>query len=69
MMAEQQLLSAAHEIRTAIKKRLIEREMSQNDLAEYIGISKVYISRAINGDVSPRSIKIRKQIYQILGME
>lgn len=68
-MAEQQLLDAAHEIRTAIKKQLIELDMSQNDLAKHIGINKVYVSRAINGDVSPRSIKIRKQIYQILNME
>ncbi|MBN7275546.1 helix-turn-helix domain-containing protein [Ligilactobacillus pobuzihii] len=68
-MAEQQLINAAHKIRTEIKKKLIEKDMSQNDLAGYIGTSKNYVSRAINGDVSPRSIEIRKQIYQILGME
>lgn len=68
-MAEQQLINAAHEIRTSIKKKLIEQEMTQNDLAKQLDVSKMYISRAINGDVSPRSIKIRKQIYKVLGME
>lgn len=68
-MAEQQLIDAAYEIKTSIKKKLVELEMTQNDLANHFNISKVYISRAINGDVAPRSIKIRKKIYKFLGME
>lgn len=68
-MAEQNLIDAAYEVKDSIMKQLKERGITQKALAEKLGMDRIYVSRAINGDVSPRSIKIRKQIYQILGME
>lgn len=69
VLAEQNLIDAAYEVKDSIMKQLKERGITQKALAEKLGMDRIYVSRAINGDVSPRSIKIRKQIYQILGME
>ncbi|WP_270332960.1 helix-turn-helix domain-containing protein [Ligilactobacillus acidipiscis] len=68
-MAEQNLIDAAYEVKDSIMKQLRARGMTQKDLAQKMKIDRIYVSRAINGDVSPRSIKIRKQIYKVLGME
>lgn len=68
-MAEQKLIDAAYEVKESIMKKLRIKGITQKDLAEKMGMDRIYVSRAINGDVSPRSIKIRKKIYQILGME
>lgn len=68
-MAEQKLIDAAYEVKESIMKKLKSRGMTQKDLARKMNMDRIYVSRAINGDVSPRSIKIRKQIYKVLGME
>lgn len=68
-MAEQKLIDAAYEVKSSIVRKLREAGMSQTELAEKLNVDRNYLSRAINGDVAPRSIKIRKKIYKFLGME
>lgn len=68
-MAEQKLIDAAYEVKDSIMKQLRSRGMTQKNLAQQMEIDRIYVSRAINGDVSPQSIKIRKQIYEVLGMK
>lgn len=68
-MAEQKLIDTAYEVKDSIMKQLRSRGMTQKNLAQQMEIDRIYVSRAINGDVSPQSIKIRKQIYEVLGMK
>lgn len=68
-MVEQSLEATAKSIKKRIKMGLYERDMSQVELAELIGETTPQVSRAINGDISPKSVKIREKIYRVLGIE
>jgi ribosome-binding protein aMBF1 (putative translation factor) len=68
-MVEQQLEAAAENVKRAIKTKLIERGISQTQLAKLIHEGVQQTNRAISGDTTPKSKTIRKKIYLILGME
>lgn len=51
----------------AVKKRLIDLDMSIYDLADKLGMSRVYVSSVVNGRViSPNAIK---KISYALGLD
>lgn len=65
---EASLVTQARDIKKKIKWALFERDMSQVELAELINENKQQVNRAIGGDMSPKSRKIRNKIYRILGI-
>ena len=48
---------------------LLEKNMSQAQLADLLGENRTVVNLAIKGNTNPRSIAIRKKIYKVLGME
>lgn len=66
---EEKLTSQADKIFKRIKISLIEQDMSQRELANFIGEGTVQVSRAVHGGVDPKSRRIRQKIYKVLGME
>lgn len=68
MPAETDLEKATAEVERSIKIKLLERNMSQVELASLIGENRYQVNRAIKGNNSPRSIEIRKKIYRVLDM-
>ena len=66
---EQELAQSAKEVKKQIKINLIKKGMTQVKLADVIDESPVQLSRAINGDMSPKSVSIRLKIYKALGMK
>ncbi|MCC7667471.1 transcriptional regulator [Liquorilactobacillus satsumensis] len=68
-MVEQSLVETAKEVKKQIKFHLLERDMTQVELAELIGEGVIQVNRAISGDMSPKSVNIRKKIYRVLDME
>lgn len=55
-------------IKKAIRDELYERDLSQKGLAEMIGEGESQTNRAINGDNSPKSIKIREKIFKLFNI-
>ncbi|ANK66561.1 helix-turn-helix domain-containing protein [Loigolactobacillus backii] len=68
-MVEENLKATAKSIKKQIKVKLLERDISQIELAEMIHENTSQVSRAISGDISPKSIKIRERIYFILNIK
>lgn len=69
-MNEQALLVSAKEVEKEIKTALLNKDMSQKELTELIGEkSTPQVNRAIKGDMSPKSIRIREKIYTVLNIE
>lgn len=69
MPAETDLEKATAKVEKSIKIKLLERNMSQVELANLIGVNRYQVNRAIKGNNSPRAIEIRKKIYRVLGMD
>ena len=68
-MVEQELERAAENVKRAIKAGMAKKGIKQTEMADLIHEGTFQVSRAINGDMQPKSKKIRKKIYLILGME
>lgn len=68
MTEEATLVAQAHDIKKKIKWALFERDMSQVELSELINENKQQVNRAIGGDMTPKSMEIRKKIYRVLGI-
>lgn len=68
-MTEEKLISGAKAITSKIKIGLLERNMSQVELAEMIGEGPTQLNRAIHADMSPKSVEIRQKIYRVLNIE
>lgn len=68
MPVEQALEQSAAAVEKKIKLRLIERSMSQVELAELIKENPQSVNRAIKGWTNPKSVEIRKKIYRVLGI-
>lgn len=47
----------------------MQKGLKQIELAKMLNVSRGTMSRAISGDSNPQSLKIRKKLYKILGME
>lgn len=68
-MPEEMLKNQATEVEKSIKIALIRQNMTQRQLAEFIGEGPQQVSRAVHGGVDPKSRRIRQKIYKVLGME
>lgn len=64
-MAEQQRAKLTP-LGKAIKKRLIDLDMTQVELAALLGVNKNYVTRIMTGERSGK--KYRKAIAEILGI-
>lgn len=69
MSVEEQLEQAQKAIERQIKMELLERSMTQAKLAILIGESRAAVNQAIKGNTNPKSTKIRKKIYKVLGIK
>ncbi|WP_282803971.1 helix-turn-helix domain-containing protein [Secundilactobacillus kimchicus] len=68
-MPEEKIASEVKSITIAIKTALIQRDMKQVELATMLDVAPQVLNRAIHGDMSPQSVRLRRKIYQILGIE
>ena len=68
-MMEEKLITGAKTITGKIKISLLERSMSQVELASLIGEGVQQLNRAIHADMSPKSIEIRQKIYKVLNIK
>lgn len=68
MPAEEKMREARDEITKAIKIKLIERGISQTELADMLRVSRQSVNLAIKGGSADYLVEIRKRIYKILGM-
>lgn len=69
MAVEEQLEQAKKAVERQIKMGLLDKNMTQAELANLIGESRTRVNLAIKGNTNPKSIKTRKKIYKVLGME
>lgn len=69
MPIEEKLENAKNQVEMEIKIALLSKNMTQSELADLLGESRTRINLAIKGNTNPRSVKIRKKIYKVLGME
>lgn len=67
-MAEEKLMEAAAEIEDSIYIAMRRKHIKQTELAKEFGEYPATINRAIKGDMSPKSVVIRKKIYEKLDM-
>ncbi|MQS88249.1 helix-turn-helix domain-containing protein [Companilactobacillus mishanensis] len=67
-MPEQQFAKVAYDIERSIKIALLNRDMTQKELAELIHANPQQLNRAIKGDMTPKSRELRKQIEKVLGI-
>ncbi|WP_047999384.1 hypothetical protein [Lactiplantibacillus herbarum] len=68
-MTEEKLIVSARAITNKIKIGLLERDMSQVELANLIGEGVQQLNRAIHADMSPKSVEIRQKIYKVLNIK
>lgn len=69
-MTEQMIVDAAKVFKKHIKDELYERDMTQRDLADAIGVSEASLSLAINTfAVNKQSREIRERVRKLLGMK
>lgn len=68
-MSEQQFAKVAYGIERSIKIALLNRNMTQKELAELIHANPQQLNRAIKGDMTPKSRELREQVAKILNME
>lgn len=67
-MPEQQFAEYAHDIEKSIKIALLDRDMTQKELAELIHANPQQLNRAIKGDMTPKSRELRKQVARVLNL-
>ena len=67
-MSEQQFAKTAYDVERSIKIALLNRDMTQKELAELIHANPQQLNRAIKGDMTPKSRELRKQIAKILNI-
>lgn len=69
-MTEQMIVDAAKKFKKHIRDELYERDMTQRDLADAIGVSEASLSLAINTfAVNKQSREIRERVRKLLGMK
>jgi len=67
-MSEEMLVEGIKENSKRIKVTLVQRGMTQVELAHILSANPQVLNRAIQGDMSPRSLQLRKRINQVLGI-
>ncbi|MGQ5708789.1 helix-turn-helix domain-containing protein [Lactobacillus sp. PSON] len=68
MPIEEKLEKAKREVEREIKIALMDKGMTQAELANLLNESRSKVNQAIKGNTNPKSIEIRKKIYKVLGM-
>lgn len=69
MPIEEKLENAKKQVEMEIKTALLNKNMTQSELADLLGESRTKINLAIKGNTNPKSVEVRKKIYKVLGME
>ena len=69
MPIEEALAESRKNLEKKIKIALLDRGMTQKELSKLIKENPQQVNRAIKGDSAPKSIELRKKIYQILNLE
>lgn len=69
MPIEEALVESRKNLEKKIKIALLDRGMTQKELSKLIKENPQQVNRAIKGDSAPKSIELRKKIYQILNIE
>lgn len=69
MHDEQKLKELSDKIEHRIKKRMVDANVSQAELARKIGVNRSQVCRAIKGDSGKTNSAIRMKIYQELNMK
>ncbi|BAN07810.1 MULTISPECIES: helix-turn-helix domain-containing protein [Levilactobacillus] len=67
-MSEEMLVEGIKQKSKHIKMALMDRGMTQVELAHMLSTNPQVLNRAIQGDMSPRSLELRKQINKVLGI-
>lgn len=67
-MPEQQFAEVAYDIERSNKIALLDRDMTQKELAELIHANPQQLNRAIKGDMTPKSRELRKQVARVLNL-
>lgn len=68
-MPEEALVHEVASITKAIKVALLQKDMTYIELADLLDTSPQTLNRAIHGDMSPQSKRLRAKIYKPLGIE
>ena len=69
MSVEEQLEQAKKAVERRVKIKLLDKSMTQAKLAILIGESRASVNLAIKGNTNPKSTKVRKKIYKVLGIK
>lgn len=69
MAIEEKLNATAQELEKRIKVALIDRDMTQAELANLIGENRQQVNRAIKGEVGKKPTEIRKKVFKVLGIK
>ncbi|MBI0121818.1 helix-turn-helix transcriptional regulator [Lactobacillus sp. M0398] len=67
-MFDQSLEENAKKCEIRFKVALLEHQINQREMATKLGTGPQQINRAIKGDTSPMSKKLRKKMQKILGI-
>lgn len=67
-MINQSLEKSAKECEVKFKVALVEKQITQRKLAAKLGTTPQQVNRAIKGDTSPMSKKIREKMQKALGI-
>ena len=69
MPIEEKLVNAKKQVERQIKMELLDKNMTQTELADLIGETRTNVNLALKGNTNPKSIEIRQKIYKVLGMK
>lgn len=69
MPIEERLEKTQKEIESEIRIAMLEKDITQTQLADDLNISKNVVSEAVRGYNTPRAKKARRKIRKWLGME
>lgn len=69
-MTEQMIVDAAKMFKKSVKDGLFDREMTQRDLANAVGVTEAVLSLAINTyAVNKQSREVRAKVRQLLDIQ
>lgn len=68
-MTEQKFTDYADAIYYEIEMGRLKKRMSYKELANLIGEGQQQLSRAIHGDMQPKSKRIREKVYKVLDIK
>lgn len=69
MPVEEKLEEAQRAVERKIKLALLDKSMTQAELANLIRESRSDVNKAVKGGTLPKDKEIREKIYQVLGIK